>query len=210
MTSWIQRRLSGLGVGWAYGKWLGVVAVALAVAACDNHRTLETDDGEGASAEARAPQAGEGDDNQPGAAARPTSQNQSTRYRTRVYPQKVEVGSTTRVHFDVVANRGWKVNEEFNQWSLRLTPETMGAVQRDTFETGEFDITDKRARATTSVTVPEDASPGDRLNVEGTATFSICTDETCRIKRDEALSFGLEIVDATPAPPAGSGPRPYR
>jgi len=210
MTSWIHRRLSGLGVVRAHGKWVGLFAVALAMIACDNHRTLDTDDGEGASAEARAPQAREGGDNQPGAAARPTSQNQTTRYRTRVYPQKVEVGSTTRVHFDVVANRGWKVNEEFNQWSLRLTPETTGTVQRDAFEAGEFDISDKRARATTSVTVPEDASPGDQLNVEGTATFSICTDETCRIKRDEALSFGLEIVDASPPPPGGSGPRPYK
>ncbi len=209
MTGWLQNMLFGLGAVRAYGKWVGLVAVAVAVGACDNHRTLNTDDGEGASAEARAPQ-DRGGDKKRGAAAGPTSQNQSTRYRTRVYPQKVEVGSTTRVHFDVVANRGWKVNEEFTQWSLRLTPETTGSVQRDTFEAGEFDISDKRARATTSVTVPEDASPGEKLNVDGKATFSICTDETCRIKRDEALSFALEIVDASPAPPGGSGPRPYK
>jgi hypothetical protein len=114
------------------------------------------------------------------------------------------------VHFDIVASKGWKANTDFNQWAFKFEPADSTSLNRTDFQSSEIDVTETRARATTAVTVADSVSAGSSVTVGAVATFSVCTDESCQVLWDKALSFPIDVVASRDSPPGGSGPRPHR
>lgn len=140
----------------------------------------------------------------PGVAATGRMDPSSERhFSTRVRPDEITVGDTSEAALEIRPDDGLKINEEYPSWTLEL--ETPGRAELSTrsYRRDDFELESDRAVVQAEISVSE---PGT-TEVDGTATFSVCNDETCHILRDEPVSFRVEATgkDGSVQNPEGEG-----
>ncbi|MFB6351322.1 MAG: hypothetical protein ABEN55_24325, partial [Bradymonadaceae bacterium] len=118
------------------------------------------------------------------------------RYQTTVEPGTITAGDSQRVKLAVVPASGLKVNREYPNWTLKVTPPDGVEMETTTFSSDDFTLDDAGARVSTTLSA---ADPGT-YKLSGTAGFSVCNDETCHIMRDEQLAFRLHVSSNRDAP----------
>lgn len=100
-------------------------------------------------------------------------------------PAEVKAGSSTSLKIVLVAQNGYKVNEEYPT-KFKFTPTPGVKPAKETVRKDDAKVAKKGIEMPAVVTV---AKPG-KVEVSGRLSFSVCTEERCLIeKRDLKLSL---------------------
>ncbi|MCA9559149.1 MAG: hypothetical protein KC583_11385 [Myxococcales bacterium] len=118
--------------------------------------------------------------------AAPSAANDA--YTVRIVPGEAKAGAPAQSVIEVTPGPGYKVNLEFPV-KLTFTPPEGVAAEKKSFGKGDAEITEKALR----FNVPFTPAAVGTVSLSGTADFSVCNDNTCKLIRDEKLAWEVAV-----------------
>lgn len=109
-------------------------------------------------------------------------------YTVRIVPGDAKAGAQATSVIEVTPGPGYKVNLEFPA-KLTFTPPAGVTAEKKDFAKGDAEITEKALR----FNVPFTATAAGTVSLSGTADFSVCNDNTCKLIRDEKLAWEVAV-----------------
>ncbi len=121
------------------------------------------------------------------AVARPAAAGASA-YTVRIVPGEATAGQPATSVIEVSPAPGFKINQEFPA-KLKLSKTEGVAPVKTELGLDDAEISDKSLRFSVRFT-PANAG---KVALAGAADFSVCNDTTCKLIRDEQLSWEVQV-----------------
>ena len=128
-----------------------------------------------------------------GAASQATPANKPTTpapqpYTVRIVPGDASAGKAATSVIEVRPAQGFHMNQEFPT-RLRVTPPVGVTVARPELTKSDAEVTDELLR----FSVGFNAAAAGKVTLAGLGDFSVCNDSTCKLIRDEKLSWDVDV-----------------
>lgn len=122
------------------------------------------------------------------AAPAPAPATANDAYTVRIVPGDAKAGAPATSVIEVTPGPGYKVNLDFPA-KLTFSPPEGVTAEKKAFDKGDAELTEKALR----FNVPFTAAAAGTISLSGTADFSVCNDNTCKLIRDEKLAWEVAV-----------------
>jgi len=122
------------------------------------------------------------------APATPAKAKSASSYTVNIVPGAAKAGQPSTTVVEVRPGPGFKINLEFPARLKLLTTEGL--------KTGKRELSKDDAELTKAVlrfSIPFTPAHAGKLKLDGTTDFSVCNETSCKLIRDERLSWEVDV-----------------
>lgn len=121
------------------------------------------------------------------AAAEPAPATAQT-YAIKITPGDAEAGKPATSVIEVTPMPGYKMNKDFPT-RLAVSPSEGVTLAKSDFEKDDVELSEEVLR----FEVPFTAAAAGKLDLAGSADFSVCNENACKLIRDEKLAWQVAV-----------------
>ena len=125
----------------------------------------------------------------PAPTAAPVKKAEPTKtYKVRIVPGDAKAGAEAKSIIEVTPLPGYKMNKEFPS-KLRIGKSEGVSTPKSEYSKGDAEVTEKILRFKVAFT----AAKAGKINLNGSADFSVCNESACKLIRDEKLAWEVAV-----------------
>ncbi len=109
-------------------------------------------------------------------------------YKIKITPGDAEAGKQATSVIEVTPMPGYKMNKDFPS-KLAVAPADGVTLAKTAFENDDAQLTEEALR----FEVPFTAAAAGKLDLAGSADFSVCNENACKLIRDEKLAWQIAV-----------------
>ncbi len=109
-------------------------------------------------------------------------------YKVRIVPGEAKAGVETKSIIEVTPLPGYKMNKEFPS-KLRMGKAEGVSTPKTEYGRADAEVTEKILRFKVAFTAAE----AGKVNLNGSADFSVCNENACKLIRDEKLAWEVAV-----------------
>ena len=121
-------------------------------------------------------------------AAAPQKAEPEKTYKVRIVPGEAKAGAEASSIVEVTPLLGYKMNKEFPS-KLRMSQTEGVTAPKSEYTKADAEITEQILRFKVAFTAAETG----KINLNGSADFSVCNEKACKLIRDERLAWEVAV-----------------
>lgn len=124
----------------------------------------------------------------PAAAAKKPAAEPEKTYKVRIVPGDAKAGAEAKSIVEVTPLPGYKMNKEFPS-KLRMGSAEGVTTPKSEYSKADAEVTEQILRFKVAFT----AAKAGKVNLNGSADFSVCNESACKLIRDEKLAWEVAV-----------------